>query len=80
MLGADSETEGFGGGGGAEGEIGRAFLGVVEFVGHSGPICEIVGGRVEGMGGVDGGEGLFKRCSHDRDGCGARMGVWSWWL
>jgi len=34
VLGADGELEGFGGGGGALGEVVGAFLGVVHFIGY----------------------------------------------
>lgn len=63
MLGADGEAERFGGVEGALFEVASAFLRVVELVGDGGAVY---GGevRVEGVGGVDCGEGFFEGGGH----------------
>lgn len=63
VLGADGEGEGGRGGGRELVQVGRAFLGVVEFVGEGGGADDF-GVGVEGVGGVDGGEGAVEGGGH----------------
>lgn len=66
MLGADGETEGFGGGGTAQGEVFCHFVGIVEFVGDWGGfgVGRGSGFGVLGVRSVDKGKSFFECCRH----------------